>query len=120
MSSPLRFLADEDFNNDIIRGLLRRSLALDLVRVQDVGLSGEEDARVLEEACRTSRIVLTHDVSTMTGAAYRRLIEGLPLAGVFIISQDDALGVVIDEIHLLIECSTMEDWEGQVVYIPLR
>jgi hypothetical protein len=32
------FLADEDFNNDILRGLVRRVAHLDLVRVQDVGL----------------------------------------------------------------------------------
>jgi hypothetical protein len=30
-----RFLVDEDFNNDIVRGVLRRVLDLDLVRVQD-------------------------------------------------------------------------------------
>ena len=45
-----RFLADEDFNNDILRGLLRRHANLDVVRVQDVGLVGAEDEEVLEAA----------------------------------------------------------------------
>ncbi len=31
--------ADENFNNDIIRGLLRRKPDLDIVRIQDVGLT---------------------------------------------------------------------------------
>ena len=44
----LRLLADENFNNDIVRGLLRRRPDLDVVRVQDVGLSGAEDPSVLE------------------------------------------------------------------------
>lgn len=34
----LRLLADENFNGDIVRGLLLREPDLDIVRVQDVGL----------------------------------------------------------------------------------
>jgi hypothetical protein len=44
----LRFAADENFNNDIVRGLLRRKPDLDIVRIQDVGLSGADDSTVLE------------------------------------------------------------------------
>ena len=39
----LLLVSDENFNNDIVRGLLRRNPNLDIVRVQDVGLRGEED-----------------------------------------------------------------------------
>jgi hypothetical protein len=39
----LRLLADENFNGDIVRGLLLRQPDLDLVRMQDVGLAGSED-----------------------------------------------------------------------------
>ncbi len=35
--------ADENLNNDIIRGLLRRNPDIDIVRVQDAGLSGADD-----------------------------------------------------------------------------
>jgi hypothetical protein len=46
----LRLAADENFNNDIVRGLLRRKPDLDIVRVQDVGLSGFiEDILLLTE-----------------------------------------------------------------------
>ena len=48
----IRFLADENLNNDIVRGLLRRKTDLDIVRVQDVGLSGTDDPTVLEWAAR--------------------------------------------------------------------
>ena len=43
MSVLLRFLVDEDFDNDIVRGMLRRLPTLDIVRVQDVELSGARD-----------------------------------------------------------------------------
>ena len=62
MSGVLRFLADEDFDNDIVRGMLRRLSRMDIVRVQDVGLSGALDPRVLEWAAREGRVLLTHDV----------------------------------------------------------
>jgi len=38
----LRFAVDEDFDNRIIRGLLRLLPTLDIVRVQDAGLSENE------------------------------------------------------------------------------
>jgi hypothetical protein len=44
----LRLLADENLNNAILRGLRLRNPDLDIVRVQDVGLSGAEDPAVLE------------------------------------------------------------------------
>jgi hypothetical protein len=34
----LKFLADENFDNTIVRGLFRRNPMLDMVRVQDVGV----------------------------------------------------------------------------------
>jgi Domain of unknown function (DUF5615) len=46
----LKLLADENLDNTIIRGLFRRNPTLDIVRVQDVGLSGKDDPTVLEWA----------------------------------------------------------------------
>ena len=66
----LKFLADENFDNTIIRGLFRRNLKLDIVRVQDVGLSGKDEPTVLEWAAQEGRILLTHDVATITRYAY--------------------------------------------------
>jgi len=48
MSGMLRFLADEDFDNELVRGMLRRLPTMDIVRAQDAGLSGALDPRVLE------------------------------------------------------------------------
>jgi predicted nuclease of predicted toxin-antitoxin system len=61
----VRFLADENFNNQIVRGVLRQSSGIDIMRVQDVGLSGADDPAVLQWAAQEGRIVLTHDVATM-------------------------------------------------------
>jgi hypothetical protein len=36
-------VADENFNGTIVRGLFRRHPTVDLVRFQDMGVSGAED-----------------------------------------------------------------------------
>ncbi|MBI2941698.1 MAG: DUF5615 family PIN-like protein [Chloroflexi bacterium] len=79
----IRLAIDENFNNDVVRGLLRQKPELDLVRVQDVGLAGADDPTVLEWAAREGRILLTHDVTTITRYAYERIQVGLPMPGVF-------------------------------------
>ena len=57
----LRLLADENFNDSIVRGLLRRNPELDVVRVQEVGVSGADDRSMLAWAANEERILLTHD-----------------------------------------------------------
>lgn len=111
--------ADENFNNDIIRGLLRRSPGLDIVRVQDVGLSGADDPAVLEWAAKEGRLLLTHDVTTITRCAYERINAGQPMPGVFEISREVPIGRAIEDILILAECSLDGEWEGQIRYLPL-
>ena len=65
----MKWLADECFDNDIIRGLLRRSPELDLIRARDVSeIAGRDDEKLLAWATKNERIVLTHDPATMIPA----------------------------------------------------
>ncbi len=116
----LPLLVDENFNNDIVRGVRRRNLSVDLVRVQDTELSEADDPTILEWAAQAGRVVLTHDVSTMTRYAYDRVREGKPMPGVFEVSREVPVKTAIEEILVLAECSLPGEWEGQVRYLPLR
>ena len=116
----MRWLADENFNNDLLRALLRRQPDLDIVRVQDVGLSSADDARVLAWAAQQDRVLLTHDVSTITAEAYRRAANREPMPGVFEVSRFVAISAAVEDILLLTECSNPGEWEGQVRYLPLQ
>jgi hypothetical protein len=78
----IRFVADENLDNDILRGLRRRNPAIDIIRVQDVGLLGASDEAVLEFAALEDRILLTHDVSTVISIAADRVEQELPMPGV--------------------------------------
>jgi hypothetical protein len=115
----LRLAADENFNNDIVRGLVRRNPNLDIIRIQDAGLSGAYDPAVLEWAAAEGRLLLTHDVTTITRHAYDRVQAGKPMPGIFEVSRDVPIGVAIEDILLLAECSLENEWEGQVRYLPL-
>ena len=116
----LRVATDEDFNNRILRGLLRRKPGLDVVRVQDAGLIGKGDAKVLEWAAREGRVLLTHDVTTMKKYVDERIAAGLPMPGVFEVSQQTPIVQAIEDILLVAECSLEGEWEGQIIFLPLR
>jgi predicted nuclease of predicted toxin-antitoxin system len=77
----LRLAIDENFNQDIVRGLLRRSPNVDLQSVQDASLSGVGDPEVLAWAAEEGGVLLTHDVQTMTRYAYARIEAGEPMPG---------------------------------------
>ena len=115
-----RFLADENFDNDILRGVLRRNPQIDILRVQDIGLAGAEDPDVLDRAAEDDRVLLTHDVRTITALAYERVERGLKMPGVFEAAKDAALGQIISDILLIAEVSTDGEWEGQVRYLLLK
>jgi hypothetical protein len=116
----LQWLADENFNNDILRALFRVNRDLDIVRAQDVGLSGAEDEVVLAWAAEHNRVLLTHDVSTITAHAYRRVMKREAMPGVFEVSNRAAVRNAVDDIVLISECSSPGEWEGQVRYLQLR
>ena len=115
----MKFLADENFDNTIIRGLLRRQPNIDIVRVQDVGLSGKDDPTVLEWAAQEQRILLTHDVATITCYAYERVAEHKPMPGVIEVTSDASIGRVIEDILLFLSCSYEGELDGQIQYFPL-
>ena len=114
------FLADENFNNDIIRGVRRRDSRIVIMRVQDVGLSGMGDPEVLHWAAENSVAILTHDVSTMTRHALDRVRLGRRMPGVFEATRRVPVATVIEDIVLIATCSLDGEWEGRVTYLPLR
>jgi hypothetical protein len=115
----LRFLADENFNGAVVRGLMRSLPELDVVRVQDERLSGADDTAILEWSAKEGRILLTHDTSTVPPLAHQRVAEGRLMPGVFVARESLPVGRVLEELLVIIECSHDGEWEGQVRYLPL-
>ncbi|WP_228015825.1 DUF5615 family PIN-like protein [Leptolyngbya ectocarpi] len=73
----LKLLADENLDNTIIRGLLRRNPSIDIARVQDVALSGKDDPTVLAWAAQEQRVLLTHDVATIPNMLMKESLKAI-------------------------------------------
>jgi predicted nuclease of predicted toxin-antitoxin system len=109
--------ADENVDGRVLRGLRLRLPHLDIVRVQDVGLGGEDDRNILAWAAGEDRVLLTHDVSTMTAFAGARLKAGEPMAGVVILPQTEAIGAVIAALRELIEGHEPGEMRSRILYL---
>jgi hypothetical protein len=83
-------------------------------------MTGTSDQALLSWAAGQKRVLLTHDVSTITAYAYRRIMKGEPMPGVFEVSRRFPIRGAVEDIILLSECSNPGEWEGQVRYLPLR
>lgn len=114
------FAADEDFDNDIVRGLRRRLPEVDIVRVQDAGLRGADDPTVLAWAAGEGRVVLTHDVSTMTVHALERVACDHRMPGLLAVPRKLPIKDIIEDLVLIATAADGAEWDCQVRYLPLR
>ena len=114
-----RFAADENFRSSIVRGLRKQIPGIDIVRVQDTEIYGAEDPVVLEWAAQEGRVLLTHDIRTMSRYVRDRIRAGQPMPGVILIRTDLPTGPVLEDLVLLILAGVPEDLDGQVKYLPL-
>ena len=116
----MKWLADENFDNDILRGIRRRVAGFDVVRAQDVAeISGLDDPAVLAWATTNDRVVLTHDLSTMIPAMQEQVKRLASCSPIVFVRDSLPVGLVIEEILLLDECSIETDWAAGVIYLPL-
>lgn len=116
----IRFLADENFDNRILRGIRRENVDVDVVRVQDMAIYQADDPTVLEWAAENGRVLLTHDISTMPKYAYERVEAGSPMPGIIVVNLGASMGEVIEDILLVLTASEPDEFEDQVIYLPLR
>jgi predicted nuclease of predicted toxin-antitoxin system len=115
----LKVVADENSDGTILRGVRRRLPTIDMVRIQDVGLSGADDQTVPEWAATEQRLLLTHDAETITKYAYERVRLGAVMAGVIEVRQEVTIQQAIEDILLVVICSSDQEWEGLILYLPL-
>lgn len=109
----MKALLDENFNNDVLRGLLRQKPDADILRVRDIPeIASAPDPIVLEWAAQEGRMLFAH--------AYARVEAGKPMPGVFEVSTNAPVGDIIEDMFLVIVASQEGEWESQVRYLTLR
>lgn len=116
----LIFLADEDFDNRIIRGLRRRIPSLDVLRVQDTEMASASDPEVIAWAEQEGRILLSHDVNTMSYHFTERLRAGLSSSGIVFAAQSLPVGRAIDDLTLIALYSEQGEYHNRILFLPLN
>ncbi len=115
----LRLVSDEDFNGHVVAGVCRSYPEIDLVRAQNVGLSGHKDPQILAWAAEAGRIVLTNDRRTMLGFAIQRVAAGLPMPGLFVMRPRTSIQDAIEAVTMVALASDQANWDKQIEWLPL-
>ena len=115
----LRLLIDQDLDQVILRGLLLRVPNLDVLTAHQVGLSDASDPDLLAWAAEHTRVVVTHDRSTMPYHAGARIAKGETVAGVITVSRRLPVSQVINDLEIIVSCSDKDEWENVIKHLPL-
>lgn len=115
----IAFLVDQNFNERILDGLTRRDATLEFTHVRDVGLTTAPDPVMLEWAATKGLVLLTHDRKTIPPFAHARVAAGLPVPGVFLVSDDMPIGQAIIELLIAAHCLSSDECKDNVKYFPL-
>ena len=115
----LRLFFDHDFNCKILRGLVKRIPDLDFITPNQLGNITESDENHLVWAFENRRVVISHDVNTMTDAANQRLKNGESIFGLILVHQVMPIGDAIAELEIIINCSDENEFENLVKFLPL-
>jgi hypothetical protein len=107
--ATVKWLADENFRNAILRGVLRQAPDFNCVRAQDIpAIAGRDDLTMLRYATEQGRVVVTYDLSTMVPAMREQVRLSSRCAPIVLVEL------------LLDRCCVEEDWAQGVLYLPLR
>lgn len=116
----LRLLTDENFDNQIVRGLRLRLPQLDVVSVKHMGLAGLPDPILLKWAAQRERTMLTHDIRTMVPYAKELIKRSEPMAGVIVVPDQLQIGRAIKDLELLLEYFSESELRDRIEYLPFR
>lgn len=114
----IRFQADADLNQIIVKATLRLEPAIDFQTAQVAGLASLDDSAVLRLAAEQGRVLVTHDRKTMPNH-FGRFISAESSPGIIIVSQRLPVSQVAEEILLIWLASEPEDWVNKIRSLPL-
>jgi hypothetical protein len=113
----VRFQADADLNEDILRGVLRREPNLDFRTAVKAGLRSLADSAVLHLAARDGRVLVSHDRRTMP-RAFARFVQATSSPGLLIVSQKTNRLAAIE--GLLLVWLASERRNGRTTWAPFH
>jgi hypothetical protein len=116
----LIFVADNDFNENFLRAVLRARPEFDVVRARELGIGDAPDSEILTFATALGRIVLTHDCKTMPRALHERALSGIPTSGIVVVPKRLPIREAVQDILLIAVAADDGDLDGLVLRLPIR
>lgn len=114
----VRFQADNDLNEHIVRAVKRLDAAIDFQTAPAAGLhEGIPDDQVLVFAASEGHILVSHDKKTMPDH-FGRFIAGQISPGLFIVSRKLSIGQAAEWLHLFWSVTQAEEHINQITYLP--
>ncbi len=114
----IKFQADNDLNEDILRAVKRLQPVIDFQRAPELGLhTGIDDPEVLRLCAEQNRMLVSHDRHTMP-THFREFIKQHDSPGIFIVSTNLSIGKAAEWLFLYWAASEAEEYQNQIVDIP--
>ncbi len=115
----VRFLADENVDQAIVKGITRRQPAIDFITATEANILGLPDPDVLAKAASERRILVTHDIRTMP-LHFSDFVRESDSPGVIIVAQRAGIGWIVDELIHVWRASDSTDWVNQISPLPYK
>jgi hypothetical protein len=115
---PIRFQADADLNQVILLAVLRRVAAVDFRTATSASLAGLKDQDVLAVARRDSRVLVTHDQSTMP-RHFAEFVRSQHSPGVIVVPQHVPLREAVDDLILIWTATDANEWVDRIAFLPI-
>jgi hypothetical protein len=114
----VRFQADADVNQHIVRAVRRREPEIDFQTAHEAGLHGLDAETVLAQAAHAGRLLVSHDRRTMP-MHFATFTAARTSAGVILLSQSLPIIQAVEDLILIWEASEAEEWVNRLDSLPL-
>lgn len=116
--NKIRFQADADFNQKILKATLRLEPLIDFQTATSAGLEGVQDPEVLLLAAQQGRLLVSHDQTTMP-QHFADFISTQTSAGVLIVPKPLTISEVVEDLVLIWLAESPQDWINRIRYLPI-
>jgi Domain of unknown function (DUF5615) len=117
-STKIRFQADADFNQKIVKAVLRREPFVDFQSAKSADLEGVQDPEVLLLAAQQGRLLVSHDRTTMP-QHFADFVATQTSAGVLIVPKSLLIAEVVEDLILIWLVETPQEWVNRIRFLPI-
>lgn len=114
----LHLLADVSLNHHLLTACHRKGANLDILSAAKARIEGMSNRDLLTFAAEHDRILISHDILTLTRDFAELQSTGAPSPGVFLLDSRTPVSEAADWLDIASAATEAEDWDNLIVEIP--